>query len=79
MHWWIRGWDELFAACSEHLAGLSAMRSSPYFRGPLNLTQAPISVESNLTMTCSVFEEEANSWETRLNTLNNLFGAYIAA
>ena len=28
----IRGWDELFAQCSDHLSAIAAMRLSPYFR-----------------------------------------------
>jgi dynein heavy chain 1 len=28
----IKGWDDLFSACSEHLNGLTAMKSSPYYR-----------------------------------------------
>lgn len=28
----IRGWDDLFAKCSEHLNNLQAMRHSPYYR-----------------------------------------------
>ena len=28
----IRGWDELFAKCSDHLNSLQAMRHSPYFK-----------------------------------------------
>jgi dynein heavy chain 1 len=28
----IRGWDDLFAKCSEHLNSLQAMRHSPYYR-----------------------------------------------
>lgn len=29
----IRGWDELFNKCGEHLNSLSAMKLSPYYRG----------------------------------------------
>jgi dynein heavy chain 1, cytosolic len=29
----VKGWDALFAQLEEHLAGLSAMKRSPYFRG----------------------------------------------
>lgn len=28
----IKGWDDLFSACSEHLNGLTAMKASPYYR-----------------------------------------------
>ncbi|KAK4688349.1 dynein cytoplasmic 1 heavy chain, partial [Tremellales sp. Uapishka_1] len=51
----IRGWDDLFNKCGEHLNSLSAMRLSPYYR---------------------VFEEEAASWEEKLNRVHVLFGAY---
>ena len=29
----IRGWDDLFNKCGEHLNSLSAMKMSPYYRG----------------------------------------------
>ncbi|OMJ11354.1 Cytoplasmic dynein 1 heavy chain 1 [Smittium culicis] len=28
----IKGWDELFSKCSEHLSALSSMKASPYYR-----------------------------------------------
>ncbi|THY74507.1 dynein heavy chain [Aureobasidium pullulans] len=52
----IRGWDDLFAKCSEHLNSLQAMRHSPYYK---------------------VFEEDASSWEERLNRVHLLFDVWI--
>ena len=52
----IRGWDDLFAKCSENLNSLQAMRHSPYYKE---------------------FEEEASSWEARLNRVHVLFDVWI--
>ena len=52
----IRGWDELFAKCSDHLNSLQAMRHSPYYKE---------------------FEEEASSWEDKLNRVHVLFDVWI--
>ncbi|KAH0018395.1 dynein heavy chain, partial [Aureobasidium melanogenum] len=52
----IRGWDDLFAKCSEHLNSLQAMRHSPYYK---------------------VFEEDASTWEERLNRVHLLFDVWI--
>ncbi|KAF2488243.1 dynein heavy chain, N-terminal region 2-domain-containing protein [Neohortaea acidophila] len=52
----IRGWDDLFAKCSDHLNSLQAMRHSPYYRE---------------------FEEEASSWEDKLNRIHVLFDVWI--
>jgi dynein heavy chain 1 len=52
----IRGWDDLFAKCSENLNSLSAMRHSPYYKE---------------------FEEEASSWEEKLNRVHVLFDVWI--
>ncbi|KAF2143585.1 uncharacterized protein K452DRAFT_224111 [Aplosporella prunicola CBS 121167] len=52
----IRGWDDLFAKCSENLNSLQAMRHSPYYKE---------------------FEEEASSWEEKLNRIHVLFDVWI--
>ena len=52
----IRGWDDLFAKCSEHLNSLQAMRHSPYYKE---------------------FEDDAASWEDRLNRTYVLFDVWI--
>lgn len=52
----IRGFDDLFAKCSENLNSLQAMRHSPYYRE---------------------FEEEATSWEDKLNRVHVLFDVWI--
>ncbi|QIW99025.1 hypothetical protein AMS68_004543 [Peltaster fructicola] len=52
----IRGWDDLFAKCSDHLNSLQAMRHSPYYKE---------------------FEEEASSWEDKLNRVHVLFDVWI--
>ncbi|KAL7268764.1 dynein heavy chain [Rhizina undulata] len=52
----IRGWDELFAKCSENLNSLQAMRHSPYYKE---------------------FEDEASSWEDKLNRVHVLFDIWI--
>ena len=52
----IRGWDDLFAKCSEQLNSLQAMKHSPYYRE---------------------FEEEASSWEDKLNRVHVLFDVWI--
>ena len=52
----IRGWDDLFAKCSENLNSLQAMRHSPYYKE---------------------FEEEASTWEDKLNRVHVLFDVWI--
>lgn len=52
----IRGWDDIFAKCSENLNSLQAMRHSPYYKE---------------------FEEEASSWEDKLNRVHVLFDVWI--
>ncbi|KAJ2839355.1 dynein heavy chain, partial [Coemansia erecta] len=52
----IKGWDELFAKCSEQLSALTAMKASPYYK---------------------VFEEEAGSWEDKLNRVHLLFDVWV--
>ena len=52
----IRGFDDLFAKCSENLNSLQAMRHSPYYKE---------------------FEEEASSWEDKLNRVHVLFDVWI--
>ncbi|KAJ2451292.1 dynein heavy chain [Coemansia sp. RSA 2336] len=52
----IRGWDDLFAKCSEQLSALNAMKASPYYK---------------------VFEEEAGSWEDKLNRIHVLFDVWV--
>ena len=52
----IRGFDNLFAKCSENLNSLQAMRHSPYYKE---------------------FEEEASSWEDKLNRVHILFDVWI--
>ncbi|EIN13444.1 dynein heavy chain protein 1 [Punctularia strigosozonata HHB-11173 SS5] len=52
----IRGWDDLFNKCGEHLNSLTAMKLSPYYK---------------------VFEEEASSWEEKLNRIHVLFDVWI--
>lgn len=52
----IRGWDDLFAKCSENLNSLQAMKHSPYYKE---------------------FEEEATSWEDKLNRVHVLFDIWI--
>ena len=52
----VRGWDDLFAKCSENLNSLQAMRHSPYYK---------------------IFEEEASSWEDKLNRVHVLFDIWI--
>ncbi|KAG9253399.1 dynein heavy chain, N-terminal region 1-domain-containing protein [Emericellopsis atlantica] len=52
----IRGWDDLFAKCSENLNSLHAMKHSPYYKE---------------------FEEEAVSWEDKLNRVHVLFDVWI--
>ncbi|KAI9891081.1 MAG: Dynein heavy chain, cytoplasmic [Vezdaea aestivalis] len=52
----IRGWDDLFAKCSENLNSLQAMRHSPYYKE---------------------FEDDASSWEDKLNRVHVLFDVWI--
>ncbi|KAL3472098.1 dynein heavy chain, cytoplasmic [Aspergillus californicus] len=52
----IRGFDDIFAKCSENLNSLQAMRHSPYYKE---------------------FEEEASSWEDKLNRVHVLFDVWI--
>ncbi|KAJ1798747.1 dynein heavy chain, partial [Coemansia sp. RSA 2399] len=52
----IKGWDDLFAKCSEQLSALTAMKASPYYK---------------------VFEEEAGSWEDKLNRIHVLFDVWV--
>jgi dynein heavy chain 1, cytosolic len=69
----IRGWDELFNKCGENLNSLTAMKLSPYYKG--NYMAFPT---SNATFIFYiVFEEEAGSWEEKLNRIHVLFGALL--
>ena len=68
----IRGWDDLFNKCGEHLNSLSAMKMSPYYRGESAQTR-------RTKLTVSVFEEDAAFWEDRLNRIHVLFGEYFSA
>ena len=52
----IRGWDDLFNKLKEHIASVSAMKLSPYYKE---------------------FEEEALSWEDKLNRINAIFDVWI--
>lgn len=66
-----RGWDDLFTKCSENLNSLTAMKLSPYYKGVVY----PYAPPAMLTRAISVFEEEASSWEEKLNRIHVLFGA----
>ena len=68
----IRGWDDLFAKCGENMNSLQAMRLSPYYKGESSC----VATENELSPR-SVFEEEAASWEEKLNRIHVLFGVYI--
>ena len=52
----IKGFDDLFARCSENLNALQAMKHSPFYKE---------------------FEEEASSWEDKLNRVHILFDVWI--
>ncbi|KAJ6144523.1 hypothetical protein N7470_008418 [Penicillium chermesinum] len=52
----IRGFDDLFAKCSDNLSSLQAMKHSPYYKE---------------------FEDEATSWEDKLNRVHVLFDVWI--
>ncbi|EER38945.1 dynein heavy chain [Histoplasma capsulatum H143] len=52
----IKGFDDLFAKCSENLNSLQAMKHSPYYKE---------------------FEEDASSWEDKLNRVHVLFDVWI--
>lgn len=52
----IKGWDNLFEKCSEHLNSLQAMKHSPYYKQ---------------------FDDEASSWENKLNRVHVLFDVWI--
>jgi dynein heavy chain 1, cytosolic len=52
----IKGWDDLFAKCSENLNSLQQMRHSPYYKE---------------------FEDDASSWEDKLNRVHVLFDVWI--
>lgn len=67
----VRGWDDLFNKCGEHLNSLSAMKLSPYYRGTLSL-------DGLSSLTHVVFEEDAVSWEDRLNRIHVLFGQSVS-
>jgi dynein heavy chain 1 len=68
----IRGWDDLFNKCGEHLNSLAAMKMSPYYRG--EFPRKPMGRTDGL-----VFEEDAAFWEDRLNRIHVLFGQYHLA
>ncbi|KAG6918668.1 hypothetical protein DXG01_012485 [Tephrocybe rancida] len=61
----IRGWDDLFNKCNENLNSLTAMKLSPYYK-----VQFAIGFDL-------VFEEEASSWEEKLNRIHVLFDVWI--
>lgn len=52
----IKGWDELFSKCAEHISSLATMKMSPYYR---------------------IFEDQARSWEKKLNLIHNVFDLWI--
>jgi dynein heavy chain 1 len=68
----IRGWDDLFNKCGEHLNSLSAMKLSPYYRGESD------GISWRVQLTTTVFEEDAAFWEDRLNRIHVLFGEYLS-
>jgi len=43
----IRGWDDLFNKCGEHLNSLSAMKLSPYYRGESALSNSKSGADSH--------------------------------
>ena len=67
----IKGWDDLFAKCAENLNSLVAMKLSPYYKG--RLPQYAI----RKILTVPVFEEDAASWEEKLNRIHVLFDVWI--
>jgi dynein heavy chain 1 len=69
----IKGWDDIFAKCSEHLTGLQAMKGSPYFKV---FEDEVISWEEKLEKVHSVFD----SWidvQRQWVYLEGVFGASV--
>lgn len=77
----IRGWDDLFNKVKEHINSVSAMKLSPYYKVPKRTRATVCSREtrSSVTRLCSpqVFEEDALSWEDKLNRIMALFDVWI--
>ena len=69
----IRGWDDLFNKLKENINQVAAMKLSPYYKVRI-VRRWRILV---LTMALQVFEEEAITWEDKLNRINALFDVWI--
>jgi dynein heavy chain 1 len=68
----IKGWDDLFTKCAENLNSLVAMKLSPHYKGRYNHHLIP-----SISDIVIVFEEEAASWEEKLNRVHVLFDVWI--
>lgn len=80
----IRGWDDLFNKVKEHINSVSAMKLSPYYKVTQIAFFAIVQIgfhEVNepffLFFLPQVFEEDALSWEDKLNRIMALFDVWI--
>lgn len=82
----IRGWDDLFNKVKEHINSVSAMKLSPYYK--VNTITCPVKLilyiiiseypnPYALPLFIQVFEEDALSWEDKLNRILALFDVWI--
>lgn len=87
----IRGWDDLFNKVKEHINSVSAMKLSPYYKvksfiffslqNLFKIVQlfffSTASTPSIFFLFSQVFEEDALSWEDKLNRIMALFDVWI--
>lgn len=78
----IRGWDDLFNKVKEHINSVSAMKLSPYYKvsrrsGPSAGFTGALIPSSPCVRVFQVFEEDALSWEDKLNRIMALFDVWI--
>lgn len=84
----IRGWDDLFNKVKEHINSVSAMKLSPYYK--VSKTTCFVRQYSTFFFffllhhhlalylsSSQVFEEDALSWEDKLNRIMALFDVWI--
>lgn len=82
----IRGWDDLFNKVKEHINSVSAMKLSPYYKVKQEACCAILKEYLNFLVLIDVFlfrlflqvfEEDALSWEDKLNRIMALFDVWI--
>lgn len=78
----IRGWDDLFNKVKEHINSVSAMKLSPYYKVKHEALKEYLNFLVLIDvflfrLFLQVFEEDALSWEDKLNRIMALFDVWI--